>query len=308
MVSHATLGARKKAQPQLQLLQLHLQKILLLRTKRAVDDIIEATYNWMHDGHNPFSEQDIKASRLPFDVKNWIEIHVEEKKGWKGMKDLLRTVFENEITKHRFDKQNSQTWIGILKEKGYDTLFEIINTFEADEKANGSKKELLMDVWVAPWQKKILLKQEDINLDSTHKTCVSFLSHRGDCYLFSLVTRSYVTYKSCPVAFFITNSESSFTISRWLSCLKFECGFYPKRIMIHCSVTEMDAILSTFGTEVQVLVCHWHIRREWKKKLKKSKARLALQILKFYVKKACVYLSLLMYAKDPEDFEEGGTN
>ena len=55
--------------------------------------------------------------------------------------------------------------------------------------------------------------------------------------------------------------------SRWLSWLKFECGFYPKRIMIDCSVTEMDAILSTFGTEVQVLVCHWHIRRAWEKKL-----------------------------------------
>ncbi|KAG2224120.1 hypothetical protein INT45_000135 [Circinella minor] len=71
----------------------------------------------------------------------------------------------------------------------------------------------------------------------------------------------------------------------------------------------MDAILSTFGTEVQVLVCHWHIRRAWEKKVRqiidRSKARLVLQILKLYVKKACVYLSSLMYAKDPEDFEEG---
>ncbi|KAI7850125.1 hypothetical protein BDC45DRAFT_519060, partial [Circinella umbellata] len=58
----------------------------------------------------------------------------------------------------------------------------------------------------------ISLKQEDINLDSTHKTCVSFLSDRSDCYLFSLVTRSDVTNKGCPVAFFITNSVSSFTI------------------------------------------------------------------------------------------------
>ncbi|KAI7850608.1 hypothetical protein BDC45DRAFT_518045, partial [Circinella umbellata] len=82
----------------------------------------------------------------------------------------------------------------------------------------------------------ILLKQEDINLDSTHKTHVSFLSDRSDCYFFSLVTKSDVTNKGCPVAFFIMNSESSYTI-------------------------KMDAILSTFGTEVQVLVCHWHIRR-----------------------------------------------
>ena len=57
--------------------------------------------------------------------------------------------------KHQFDKQSTQAWINILKEKGYDTLFEITNTSEADEKANGSKKELLMVAWVAPWQKKV---------------------------------------------------------------------------------------------------------------------------------------------------------
>ncbi|KAI7850609.1 hypothetical protein BDC45DRAFT_591493 [Circinella umbellata] len=91
----------------------------------------------MHDGH-------IKESRLPFDVKNWIEKHVEEKKDWRGMKDLLQLSsclnFENEINvdpnvlkmppalrvhchdnvdqiqqrlnnisrKHRFDKQSTQ--------------------------------------------------------------------------------------------------------------------------------------------------------------------------------------------------------
>ncbi|KAI7858786.1 hypothetical protein BDC45DRAFT_497632, partial [Circinella umbellata] len=109
----------------------------------------------MHDGHNPFSEQDIKESRLPFDVKNWIEKHVEEKKDWRGMKDLLQlsneemNEFENKINadsnvlkippalrvhrhdivnqiqqrlnnisrKHRLDKQSTQAWINILKEK-----------------------------------------------------------------------------------------------------------------------------------------------------------------------------------------------
>ncbi|KAI7858234.1 hypothetical protein BDC45DRAFT_565590 [Circinella umbellata] len=60
-------------------------------------------YHWTYDGHNPFSEQDIKESRLPFDVKNWIEKHVEEKNNWRGMKDLLQlsneemNEFENRI-------------------------------------------------------------------------------------------------------------------------------------------------------------------------------------------------------------------
>ncbi|KAG2215070.1 hypothetical protein INT45_014325 [Circinella minor] len=268
-------------------------------TKNRRTNLSKHTGCTMHDGHNPFSEQDIKESRLPFDVKNWIEKHVEEKKDWRGMKDLLQLSnekmdeFKNEINidpnvlkipaalrvhrhdivvnqiqqrlnnisrKHRFDKQSTQAWINILKERGYDTLFEIINTSEPDEKANRSKKELLM-------------------------------------------VASDITNKGCPVAFFITNSESSFTISCWLSWLKFECGFYPKRIMIDCSVTEMDAILSMFGTKVQVLVCHWHIRRAWEKKVKEIKSSISTADSKALRKKACVYLSSLMYAKNPEEFD-----
>ncbi|KAG2216548.1 hypothetical protein INT45_006332, partial [Circinella minor] len=79
----------------------------------------------------------------------------------------IRHRLDNISRKHRFDKQSTQAWIDILKEKGYDALFEINNSSEADEKANGSKKEILMVPWVAPWQKKILLKRDDINLDST---------------------------------------------------------------------------------------------------------------------------------------------
>ncbi|KAI7851508.1 hypothetical protein BDC45DRAFT_515923, partial [Circinella umbellata] len=60
-------------------------------------------YHWTRDGHNPFSEQDIKELRLLFDVENWIEKLVEEMKDWRGMKDLLQLSneemnrFENEI-------------------------------------------------------------------------------------------------------------------------------------------------------------------------------------------------------------------
>ena len=58
--------------------------------------------------------------------------------------DQIQQRLNNISRKHRFDKQSTQGWIDILKEKGYDTSFEIINSSEADKKANGSKKELLM--------------------------------------------------------------------------------------------------------------------------------------------------------------------
>ncbi|KAI7846974.1 hypothetical protein BDC45DRAFT_45519 [Circinella umbellata] len=62
----------------------------------------------------------------------------------------------------------------------------------------------------------------------------------------------------------------------------------------------MNAILSMmFGTKVQVLVCHWHIRRAWEKNIKSS---ISTADSKALHKKARVYLSSLMYAKDPEEF------
>ncbi|KAG2224539.1 hypothetical protein INT45_004384 [Circinella minor] len=102
--------------------------------------------------------------------------------------------------------------------------------------------------------KKDTIKPGGYHLDSTHKTRVSFLPGRVDCYLFSLVTRINVTNKGCPVRFFITNSESSFTIQ--LSWLKLKHGFQFTHTMIDCSTTEMNAISYTFGFHVFFLTAY----------------------------------------------------
>jgi hypothetical protein len=38
--------------------------------------------------------------------------------------------------------------------------------------------------------------------------------------------------------------------------------------MIDCSKAEIGAIRETFGNDVSVLLCHWHIKRAWEKKIK----------------------------------------
>jgi hypothetical protein len=38
--------------------------------------------------------------------------------------------------------------------------------------------------------------------------------------------------------------------------------------MIDCSATEVAAIKNVFKNEVQVLLCHWHIKRAWETHIK----------------------------------------
>ncbi|KAG1052337.1 hypothetical protein G6F43_005510 [Rhizopus delemar] len=40
--------------------------------------------------------------------------------------------------------------------------------------------------------------------------------------------------------------------------------------MIDCRLTEIGAIRSIFGDAVQVLICHWHIKRAWESHIKKD--------------------------------------
>jgi hypothetical protein len=51
---------------------------------------VEVTYRWEHPGHNPFDVQEIISSRLPSEVKQWIEEHVNQNMDWKSIKNLLR--------------------------------------------------------------------------------------------------------------------------------------------------------------------------------------------------------------------------
>lgn len=77
-----------------------------------------------------------------------------------------------------------------------------------------------------------------------------------------------MTNKGAPVCFFVTNRESSAVIAKWLKWVKDSVAVRPKRIMIDCSATEIEAIRLAFGDEVRVLLCHWHIKRAWEKHMK----------------------------------------
>ena len=43
-----------------------------------------------------------------------------------------------------------------------------------------------------------------------------------------------------------------------------------KRIMVDCSPTEIRAIKDAFVDEVEILLCHWHIKRAWETHIKRD--------------------------------------
>ena len=68
----------------------------------------------------------------------------------------------------------------------------------------------------------------------------------------------------------LTNSGSQYPVELWLKWIGGEMRFQPQTIMIDNSDTEMAGIRSAYGESVQVLICHWHIKRAWSKNLAKK--------------------------------------
>jgi hypothetical protein len=143
-------------------------------------------------------------------------------------------------------------------------------------------------------------------MDSTHGTCVDHI--KGRCYLYTLVARCHATGKGAPLAWMITNTDSQYPIASWLKWLHESHGFNPKQIMIDNSDTEMAAITSAFGDSVQILICHWHILRAWKKNIaqkvmvKPGVRKISAEVVA-HREEAFHVLAAMMYASDETGFE-----
>ncbi|KAF9182718.1 hypothetical protein BGZ51_004484 [Haplosporangium sp. Z 767] len=57
--------------------------------KQFHDDEVVIEYSWKHQGHIPDVMEDIKAHRLPQDLKTWIKRRIEEGHDWKSVKGLM---------------------------------------------------------------------------------------------------------------------------------------------------------------------------------------------------------------------------
>ncbi|KAI8995035.1 hypothetical protein BDB01DRAFT_709283, partial [Pilobolus umbonatus] len=169
---------------------------------------------------------------LPKVIKDWINEQVESSKDWKAIKatlflsetnldafdmsesfskipacllvryaDVQNVIFAkmNKLSrKSPVDMESVRLWMKDLQEtKHYSTLLSV------DPDMNGP----FLVSWMSPWQKMILENAEEWCIDSTHKTCKSFVKSTDDCYLCTIVFCNKVTKKGVSVCFFITNRE-----------------------------------------------------------------------------------------------------
>lgn len=86
--------------------------------------------------------------------------------------------------------------------------------------------------------------------------------------MYTIVVRNKVTNKGVPVCFFVTNREVTAVLVKWLEWVKESADISPKRVMIDCSATEIQALRQVFSVNIDILLCHWHIKRAWEKHIK----------------------------------------
>ncbi|KAG0374592.1 hypothetical protein BGX24_010200 [Mortierella sp. AD032] len=59
--------------------------------KQFHEDEVLIEYSWKHEGHIPDVMEDIRAQRLPQDLKTWIKDRVNEGLDWKTVKNMMNT-------------------------------------------------------------------------------------------------------------------------------------------------------------------------------------------------------------------------
>jgi len=59
--------------------------------KQFMDDEVTIEYSWKHVGHIPDIMEDIKAQRVPHDLKAWIKTRVQDGMDWKTVKSVMTT-------------------------------------------------------------------------------------------------------------------------------------------------------------------------------------------------------------------------
>ncbi|KAI7863800.1 uncharacterized protein EV154DRAFT_586403, partial [Mucor mucedo] len=169
-------------------------------------------------------------SRLPKDARDWIATHVDNNMDWKAIKPLLRLSHEQmdniekndnfpgvpmsmlvnhravqnviydrlqkKYKKNESDKISVDLWMDYLRSNDYQTFLDV-------DQEGGR----IMVAWVSPYQKEFLASSYEWCLDSTYKTCKSFLHGDKYCYFFTIVVRNATTNKGIPAAFLITSDE-----------------------------------------------------------------------------------------------------
>ncbi|SAM03055.1 hypothetical protein [Absidia glauca] len=254
------------------------------------DGAVKVVYQWIHENHDPLEMEDIGHSRLPVELRNWIVDCVDRHMNLKSIKAFLRLNIDqldeldsniadgrfppsliikqqdvvnvvneklNKISrKHAIDRFSVYAWVEYLKSKNHHTLL-----FEQE---NGP----FVVAWYSEWQKEKVPWTGALTRRITHASRCSILTNIATCTpsLSGLLSPTRVFLLP---SFMLTASEIIPNLVKWLQNIKDSNNLNVARIMIDCSTTEIAAIRQVFDG-VDVLLCHWHIKRAWDLHIKKD--------------------------------------
>lgn len=152
------------------------------------------------------------------------------------------------------DLKSMHRWMERLEEVDKFNVFQWHS-----EEPNSSKFAL---GFMSPFQRRTFKDNyQCIGLDSTYGT------NRKKYELFTIVVQDPTTMKAIPVAFLITNDHTATPLREWMAHIKRTIGS-PRFATTDDSYIEFSALRDTFGKNITIHLCLWHVMRSWSRKFK----------------------------------------
>ena len=204
---------------------------------------------------------------------------------------------QEKCTRNADDFESVDLFLGELEASGYHIWIDTDGEDTDDETPSNRLLSLngFTFSFIAPWQKQLFPYAQYISLDATHDVC---FYNQG--VLYTMVIRDPVAGRGVPIAYLLTDDQSSTALSGWFRSLA-SIGLNPQCITIDRSLPEDNAIVEVWPS-CTIQHCIWHVMRAWmtnvQSKITSSVGRTAAQA------RAHIRLRLreLMYEENQEQF------
>jgi hypothetical protein len=243
-----------------------------IRILKLLDDVrYVVLWRWRHN-HPLGDEESYSRVRLSRPVKDYLVGQaiksvrfnkIQRECQLKPQKDVFWAEL-NKVSKGQYNYMRRQV-LKNLSVKG-DTILESLRAWKKwFEESNfhvfyeeGIKDTTWFIAFVSPWQKKLLQEYgQIICLDTTYNIAQG-MTPADTVILSTIIVKDNITGKEAPAGFMITNDEHGGPLKRWLSKLKNDLRVWPRRILIDCSETQMNAVRSVYSDrETEIKFCFW---------------------------------------------------
>lgn len=187
------------------------------------------------------------------------------------IRNIQKKILHDKAVKDKDVGESMRLWAQEVSKKGMAAFRDESDFEKANPEVKEFKTSLGVGNWsftaISAWQRDVIKRDGLVlYLDSTHSTCYGM--HESDkVYLFTLLAKSSVTGRGCPVAFSITNLQRHEVIADFLQHVKEFSQTDPKVVVIDCDDAEKRAIHSVWPS-ADISLCRWHVLKACDAKLK----------------------------------------